>query len=120
MTKYPLKAWNDTGWKRQLTPTLTVSRVDADIPTVELRGKRKPWYVALTQPTPNMHAEVSKVEGLPPRHTVLLSEEDTVALVRYLLESQMAVWSEEPEPTKPGECACLFFEQPGLIHVSDD
>ena len=92
-----------------------MSRVDEDIPTDEQTPKRKPWWVALTQA-----ADVRRVGGLPDGTTVLLSEDEVLALVAYLCEPQTAVWSENPSPTRPGKVRMAFFSQPGMVALSPE
>jgi hypothetical protein len=116
--KHPLKAWNDAAWQRKLSKTLTVSRVDEDIPTDEQKPNRKPWYIALTQ-NPELLTRVGGVSGLPEGNTLLLSEDDVVELVRYLFEPQLAMWSENPSPTEPGKQQAYVFVQSGLLDVSE-
>src|SRR3954471_1026790 len=90
--KCPMKAWRDKDWNRKLSDTLTVARVDENIPTHEQGRRRKPWYVALTQ---QPETDVADIHGVPKDgRTLLLSEDDAVALVKYLLEPQVVVWSE--------------------------
>jgi hypothetical protein len=113
-----LKAWSDLAWQRKLSKTLTVSRVDENIPGVKLKGKRKPWYIALTQ-KPDMLTEVGGVRSLPDGKILLLTEDEIVALVRYLVEPQTVVWSDNPEPTEAGECQVVCFIQPGMVATSD-
>jgi hypothetical protein len=79
------KAWADPDWSMKLTKTLTVSRIDEDIP-VHKQRTRKPWYVGLTQ-TPDLIAKVGGVQGVPAGKTLLLSEADVIALVNYLLDT---------------------------------
>ena len=113
-----LKAWADRGWQTKLSETLTVSRVDEDIPTEKQTEERKPWFIALTQ-NPELLPAVGGVEGLPPGHTVLLSEDDVVALVQYLLEPQTAAWFENPSPIEPGSQDAIAFLEPGLVTLID-
>ena len=118
MSKYPLKAWGDPAWMRQVTKTLTASRVDADIPTERQKKDRKPWYIALTQ-KPNLLDEVGGVSGLPAGDTILLSEHDVLALVRYLLEPQTALWVSTPTVTEPDDVEVALFVQPGMVEVTN-
>lgn len=115
--KYPLKAWGDRAWRRKLSKTLTVSRVDENIPTEEQTRQRKPWYVALTRAS---NVVSPKVAGLPAGHVVLLSEDEVLALVAYLLEPQTVCWSENPSPTESGKYQFLAFMQPGMVAISED
>ncbi len=117
--EYRLKAWGDPAWQRKLSKTVTVSRVDEDIPTAKQRPDRKPWYIALTQ-KPDFLKEVGGVNGLPPGNTLLLSEYDVVELVRYLLEPQTALWGTNPTPTEPGEQEVRLFVEPGMVAVLAD
>jgi len=119
MKPQALKAWGDEAWRRKLTKTLSVARVDDDVPGEELKGQRKPWFLALTQKT-NLLEELGGVRGLPEGHTMLLSEDDVVALVRYLFEPQIAMWVDEPEISQPGDRKALVFEEQGMLGVSDD
>ena len=79
------KAWDDCDFQRKLSKTLTISRVDEELPVS--MTKRKPWYLALTQ-HPDRFAKVGGVDGVPPGKTLLMSEDEVVALVDYLLESE--------------------------------
>jgi hypothetical protein len=115
--KYPLKAWGDRAWRRKLSKTLTVSRVDENIPTDEQTRRRKPWYVALTRASTVVSP---KVAGLPAGNGVLLSENEVLALVAYLLEPQTVVWSENPSPTESGKYQVFLFMQPGMVAISGD
>lgn len=112
-SKYPLKAWGDPLWQRRLSETLTVSRVDEDIPTDKQKPIRKPWFVALTRtgdsPPP--------VSGVPDGDTVLLSEGEVLALVAYLFEPQTAAWVDNPSVSERGEHR--LFPQPGMVWMSD-
>lgn len=54
---------------------------------------------------------------MPRGTTLLLSETEVEELVRYLLEPQTVLWSENPSPTEPGDYAALFFFQPGMVGV---
>jgi hypothetical protein len=112
----PLKAWDDETWKRKLSKTLTVSRVDENIPTKKMRSARKPWYLALTQ---QPETNVADIKGLPKGHTLLLSEDDVLALVRYLLEPQVVAWADNPERTEAGEGEhqARLFLQPGMVAI---
>jgi hypothetical protein len=118
MAKRRLKAWDDPTWKRKLSRTLTISRVDEDIPTAKQPAVRKPWSIALTQ-KPDELARAGGVDGLPEGQTLLLSEQDVLELVRYLFEPQTAVWSSNPSPTKPGEVEFVRYTQPGLIGITE-
>jgi hypothetical protein len=111
-----LKQWAARAWTKQLTPGLRVGRVDEDLP-VSRDGERKSWYLVLTQ-RPDLLKELGPVDGLPDTGTtLLLFEDDVVALVRYLLEPQVAAWAEDPEATKLGRHR-LFFE-PGLVAFTE-
>jgi hypothetical protein len=113
MSKHQLKAWNDPEWQRKLSKTLTVSRVDEDIPTETQPRVRKPWFIALTQ-KPELLAKVGGVDGVPAGHTLLLSEDDVVALVRYLLEPQTVVWATNPSATELDGLERVSL-QPGMV-----
>jgi hypothetical protein len=56
---------------------------------------------------------------LPDGNTILLTEYEVVALVNHLLESQVAVWSENPSPTAPGNYQTLAFRQPGMVSITE-
>jgi hypothetical protein len=112
-----LKAWDSPAWKRPLSRTLTVSRIDEDIPTEEQTAQRKPWLIALTRdPT---HAE-RDVEGLPPGHSLVLSTNEVLALVHYLMEPQIAVWASQLHFEEPGECQAVMYEEPGMVILEAD
>jgi hypothetical protein len=115
--QYPLKAWNDPNWQRPLSRTLTVSRVDEDIPTEDQTRQRKPWSVALTRAPGVVSPEV---QSLPAGTTLLLSAPEVLALVAYLLEPQTAVWCEVPTPTAPGRYAVRLYFQPGMVAMVED
>src|SRR5688572_10685202 len=57
--------------------------------------------------------------GLPDGNTILLTEYEVVALVNHLLEPQVAVWSENPSPTAPGNYQTLAFRQPGMVSITE-
>ena len=118
MKRKVFKAWSDPAWQRKLSKTLIVSRVDESIPGDKLKGKRKPWYIALTQ-EPEMLKEVGGVRHLPDGKTLVLSEDDIVALVRYLVEPQTVLWSDNPEPTETREVQVVAFAQPGMVATSE-
>lgn len=113
-----LKAWDDPAWKRKLSAALTVSRVDADIPTDKQSRNRKPWYIALTQ-EPDALSVVGGVDGLPEGKTLLLTEREIVALVEYLLEPQTAVWAEQPDTETPGTYRAYLFGEPGMVAIGE-
>jgi hypothetical protein len=113
MRKHQLKAWDDREWQRTLTTSLTVSRVDEDIPTETQPRVRKPWFIALTQ-KPDLLAKVGGVDGLPAGTTLLLSEDDVVQLVRYLLEPQTVVWATNPSATELDGLERVSL-QPGMV-----
>jgi len=122
MGKYRLKAWDDRDWSRKLTKTLSVARVDEDIPADKLKKNRKPWYLALTQ-NPDLLEEVGDVSGIPEvGTTILLSEYEVVELVKYLLESQTAVWTETDDPDNigVGDYSAFMFEQPGMVEITEE
>jgi hypothetical protein len=111
-----LKVWGDKNWTRRLTPRLSVGRVDEALPCGG--GGRKPWYLLLTQ-DPDLLKTLGPVRGAPKNGTnLLLSEDDVVALVQYLLEPQTAVWMENPEPSEPGEYSARLFLQPGMVGIT--
>lgn len=116
MGKHPLKAWDDPAWQRPLSKTLTVSRVDEDIPTDAQTRDRKPWSIALTRERRPEHGDV---QGLPAGRSLLLSEAEVMALVAYLFEPQTVLWSENPSPTETGEVGFLMFLQPGMVAISE-
>jgi hypothetical protein len=112
--RYPLKAWDDPAWKRRLSKTLTVSRVDENIPTDEQKPIRKPWFLAITRTSKDSRT----VRGLPAGRSVLLSEDEVLGVLRYLFEPQLAVWAEKPTPTEPGTVLALMFLQPGMVAIA--
>jgi hypothetical protein len=81
--------WGDPDWSRRITPRLHVGMVDEELPESE-RGKkwkRKSWYIALRQ-HPDLLKKYGPVKGLPKTGTtLLLFEDDVVALVGYLTET---------------------------------
>ena len=116
--RYPLKAWNDPAWKRKLSAHFTVSRVDEDIPAAEQGRERKPWYIALTQ-KPALLDVVGDVPGLPEGTTMLLSEDDVIALVRYLTEPQTALFVDDPSSTRLEKHTAYMFLEPGMVGIRD-
>ena len=38
--------------------------------------------------------------------------------MHYLLEPQVAMWMDNPEPTEPGEYYRLLFKQPGMVGIT--
>ena len=95
-----LKMWGDFDWSYQLTPTLHVGMVD-ECMRFGHEGGRKPWNISLTLPkaiTPR------DVDGLPKKGTsVLLSEGDVVAMVRYLLEGFLVQFDDDGQPVNGPE-----------------
>jgi hypothetical protein len=77
-----LKMWGDPAWSRRLTRRLHIGMVDEELP-VGQEGGRKSWYLALTQPE-NLAATLGPVRRVPKGHTLLLFEDDVVALTQYL------------------------------------
>ena len=88
------KAWRDADWTRSVTPTLHVSRVDQNL-DVNTQVDRKPWYLALTQ-NPDRLSALGSVRGLPPSgKTLLLFEDEVVALCTYLMESGLVTLTDD-------------------------
>lgn len=80
-----MKMWDDPDWSRRITPRLHVGMVDEELPLGK-EGGRKSWYIALTQ-HPDLLKKYGPVKGLPENGTtLLLFEDDVVALVGYLRE----------------------------------
>ena len=85
-----LKTWNDPGWTRPLTSRLRVGIVDEELP-YGLEGGRKSWFLSLTQ-YPDLLKTLGPVKGIPKRgKTLLLFEDDVVALARHLADSELVV-----------------------------
>ena len=84
-----LKTWDgDTGgWRTALSPSTTVCMTDDDVGAGETK---KPWwiYLAQTEDPPPVRT------GLPGKH-LLLSQDEAVALVRYLLQSGLVEFDEK-------------------------
>jgi hypothetical protein len=94
-----LKVWSPVSardWTRKdlkesvsgddLSPRLHVGRVDEELPFGK-EGGRKSWYLLLTQ-SPDILTILDPVHGAPGEGvSMLLFEDDVVALCRYLLES---------------------------------
>ncbi len=79
-----LKVWASSEWTRRLTPRLRVAMVDEELPAAKVRG-RKSWYLALTQDRDLLKA-LGPVHGVPKTgKTLLLFEDDVVALVQHLM-----------------------------------
>jgi hypothetical protein len=89
--------WGDPDWSRRITPRLHVGMVDEELPERE-RGKLwrcKSWYIALTQ-QPDLLRKLGPVKGLPKKGTtLLLFEDDVVALVEHLCEVGSIEFDEE-------------------------
>lgn len=116
--RYPLKVWGDSAWQRKLTASLSVSRVDEDIPTAEQGRARKPWYITLTQQPQQVLDDAGGIQELQAGTTMLLSEDDVLALVRYLVESQTVVYADDPSPTKAGTYGAYMFVEPGMVGIT--
>lgn len=81
--KNHLKTWGDKEWTRRLTPRFSVGMVDEDLPYGK-EGGRKSWYLSLTQDK-DLLTTLGPVVGAPEKgKTLLLFEDDVVALVRHL------------------------------------
>lgn len=86
--KNHLKMWGDPTWSRRLTPRLTVGMVDEELPYGR-EGGRKSWYLSLTQ-DPDLLETLGPVQGVPTKgKTLLLFEDDIVALVQYIASSEL-------------------------------
>jgi hypothetical protein len=78
-----LKTWNSPDWTLRLTPRLSVGMVDEELPFGK-EGGRKSWYLTVTQDR-DLLKELGPVKGAPKKgKTLLLFEDDVVALVRHL------------------------------------
>lgn len=104
-----LKAWAGTEYQRRITPRLRAAMVDEDrLSADDLATKRKSWYVAITQDR-DLTQTLGPVHGLPKRgHTMLLFEDDVIALVEYLIDiNRIAIAN---DGTITNEPAALFAE----------
>jgi hypothetical protein len=77
-----LKMWADDDFSRRITSRLHVGMVDEELPFGR-EGGRKSWYIALTQQR-DLLKKLGGVKGLPSGKTLLLFEDDVLALVDYL------------------------------------
>ncbi len=81
-----LKVWASSDWTRRLTPRLRVAMVDEELPPDKVGG-RKSWYLALTQDRDLLKA-LGPVHGVRKNgKTLLLFEDDVVALVQHLMDA---------------------------------
>jgi hypothetical protein len=91
-----LKTWADRELTRRINPRLRVGMVDEELPEIE-RGKkwtRKSWYITLTQ-HPDLLATLGPVKGAPTTgKTLLLFEDDVIALVQYLVDGELVAQDE--------------------------
>lgn len=91
--KRHLKTWGQGEWTRRLTPRLKVGMVDEDLP-VGTEGGRKSWYLTLTQDA-DLLEKLGPVKGVPTKgKTLLLFEDDVVALVRHLDQRDLVIPNE--------------------------
>jgi hypothetical protein len=73
-----------------VSPRLRVGMVGEELPFGE-EGGRKSWYLSLTQ-SPDLLKVLGPVRGVPRvGKTLLLFEDDVVALVQYLVDSQLVL-----------------------------
>ena len=79
-----LKMWRDKDWSTTLTTRLHVGMVDEDLPPGK-EGGRKSWYLSLTQP--KSVAKTAGKVGLPKGNSLVLFEDDVVALAVHLLNT---------------------------------
>jgi hypothetical protein len=92
--KKHLKTWDDKNWTRRLTPRLSVGMVDEDLPYGK-EGGRKSWYLTLTQDT-DLLEKLGPVFGAPTKgKTLLLFEDDVVALVQHLADADLVEMNDE-------------------------
>jgi len=85
-----LKTWDDSDWTRRLSPRLSVGRVDEELPFGK-EGGRKSWYLTITQDS-DLLKTLGPVKGVPQKgRTLLLFEDDVVALVQHLADSELVV-----------------------------
>jgi hypothetical protein len=92
-----LKTWSgrtSKDWTRRLTPRLSVGMVDEGLPFGK-EGGRKSWYLSLTL-DPDLLKTHGPVKGVPREgKTVLLFEDDVIALVQHLIDSEMVLPGED-------------------------
>jgi len=88
-----LKVFGDKCYTKLLTPRLTVGMVDEELP-VGKEGGRKSWYLALTS---DLLTRLGPVHGAPERDTILLFEDDVVALVKHVLDCWLIAITDEGE-----------------------
>ncbi len=87
-----LKTWDDSSGTRRLSPRLSVGRVE-ELPFGK-EGGRKSWYLTITQDT-DLLKTLGPVKGVPKKgKTLLLFEDDVVALVQHLADSELVVMDE--------------------------
>jgi len=81
--------WDSRGWTRRLTPRLSVGMVDEWIDTNEGSQARTSCYVAIIQDR-DLLKRLGPVRGVPRAgKTLLLFEDDVVALVQYLVDGDL-------------------------------
>jgi hypothetical protein len=86
--------WADPSWTRRLTPRLSVAMVDEELPFGR-EGGRKSWYLAVTGDR-DLVREWGPVPGLPTKgNTLLLFEDDLVALVQHLFDGNLIEFDED-------------------------
>ena len=92
--KHHLKTWDDKSWTRRLTPRLRVGMVDEELPFGK-EGGRKSWELTLTQ-EPDLLRTLGPVKGTPRTGTtLLLFEDDVLALVRHVAMSGLIVMDDD-------------------------
>jgi len=99
-----LKMWTGESWSPRLTPRLRVGRVDEDLPLGK-EDARKSWYLALTQDV-DLLTTLGPVKGAPSTRygkTLLLFEDDVVALVDYLLDRALVVINDDTGRVNNGD-----------------
>src|SRR5690349_5932340 len=88
--KHYLKTWPDRDFTRRVSPRLHVGLVDEELPFGK-EGGRKSWYLSLTQ-DPDLLKALGPVKGAPRKgKTVLLFEDDVIALVQFLADAELIV-----------------------------
>jgi|SRR5215510_11798405 len=85
-----LKMWGDDDWSRKITPRLHVGMVDEWLLESErgMKWNHKSWYLALTQ-RHDLLKKLGPVKSVPNGKTLLLFEDDVVAFVQYLFDSEL-------------------------------
>jgi hypothetical protein len=88
-----LKVGVDKDYTKPLTPRLSVGMVDEELP-VGKEGGRKSWYLTLTS---DLLTQLGPVHGARKRDTILLFEDDVVALVKHVFDAWLIAITDDGE-----------------------